>query len=375
MAYAPGAVRYQVFLSSTFRDLEVQRQAVVQAVLELGCIPVAMEIFPATNERQWSYIRRAIDQCDYYVVVSAGLYGSLGPRGLSYTEMEYRYAREIGKPLFALLHEDPSRLPASRREPTVAGRRKLAKFRTLCKQRLCKYWSSQESLVTAFTTSLIRLIQAEPASGWIDGAAYQELASHYRNSQEFVRQIVNLQRFDFKFKSRRMHHVVEDNGDSLLTDEVTIEPLAEEQTLYITGYGAHSGNSSPVVSAYDSQDRSPLSTCILRHNNSQTIFAILLKRPIAPNSARAVTVTCERPQIWKALLARGYANNSLSIERVCDELTIRFDAPAGRTWKALTSTPEIGAVSKSTAKGRSILVWRMSALPRMRIGYSLSLDD
>jgi hypothetical protein len=61
--------RYQVFLSSTFRDLEVERLEVMRALLELDCFPCGMEYFPASNDDQWSFIKDLIDQCDYYVVV------------------------------------------------------------------------------------------------------------------------------------------------------------------------------------------------------------------------------------------------------------------------------------------------------------------
>ena len=86
--------RYQVFVSSTFTDLQEERQEIMQALLELRCIPAGMELFPAANETQWDLIRKVIDDCDYYIVVIGGRYGSIGPDGLSYTEMEYRYALE-----------------------------------------------------------------------------------------------------------------------------------------------------------------------------------------------------------------------------------------------------------------------------------------
>src|ERR1044071_8458243 len=95
--------RYQVFVSSTYRDLQEERQEVMQALLELDCIPAGMELFPAANEDQWTLIKRVIDDCDYYIVIVAGRYGSLGPAGVSYTEMEYRYAGERGKPIIAFL--------------------------------------------------------------------------------------------------------------------------------------------------------------------------------------------------------------------------------------------------------------------------------
>ncbi len=103
--------KYQVFVSSTYIDLLEERQEIMQALLELDCIPAGMELFPASNDDQWSLIKGVIDDCDYYIVVIAGRYGSLSESGLSYTEMEYRYALETGKPVIAFLHKDPDALP------------------------------------------------------------------------------------------------------------------------------------------------------------------------------------------------------------------------------------------------------------------------
>ena len=95
--------RYQVFISSTYADLQEERQEVMQALLELDCIPAGMELFPAANEDQWTLIKRVIDDCDYYMVIVAGRYGTVGPDGVSYTEMEYRYALEQEKPIIGFL--------------------------------------------------------------------------------------------------------------------------------------------------------------------------------------------------------------------------------------------------------------------------------
>lgn len=43
--------RYQVFVSSTFEDLQEERREVMQALLSLNCIPTGMELFPAADER------------------------------------------------------------------------------------------------------------------------------------------------------------------------------------------------------------------------------------------------------------------------------------------------------------------------------------
>jgi hypothetical protein len=372
-------VRYQVFISSTFVDLKPQRQAILQALLELDCIPVGMELFPAVNEQQWTYIKRAISQCDYYVVISAGKYGSLGPRGISYTEMEYRYACEIKKPVIALLHENPWRLPARLREVDPARQTMLEKFRKRCQRKLCKLWSSRDSLVKSFTTSLVRLMHECPSPGWISGKTFETLSEDYGATQHLLRQVLNLHQVDFRFAKRRMTHRVLEDGTGLLEDEVTIQSDSGTLFFYITKYGLHGQSRTtepcrPIVTAFDSRDKSPLSVCILKQNALATCFVVLFGGTEVANRSTTLTVICERARIWDGLMAKGQVDNDLTVERPCDELTMQFEAPPGRSWNGLRSTPVLGSVSKESVNGISVLTWRLKALNRMRIDYRLSFD-
>jgi hypothetical protein len=159
--------RYQVFVSSTYQDLQEERQEVMHALLELDCIPSGMELFPAANESQWSLIKRVIEDCDYYILILAGRYGSCGPDGISYTEMEYRYAAKIGKPIIAFLHKEPGKIQADKCESDKEGKEKLATFRAIVEQKLCKHWTSPAELGSVVSRSLIQLIKTTPAIGWI----------------------------------------------------------------------------------------------------------------------------------------------------------------------------------------------------------------
>lgn len=159
--------RYQVFVSSTYQDLQEERQEVMHALLELDCIPSGMELFPAANESQWSLIKKVIDDCDYYVLILGGRYGSCGPDGLSYTEMEYRYALSIEKPTVAFLHKDPGTIQANRCESRTVGKEKLAAFRLSVEEKLCKHWSTPAELGSVVSRSLIQLIKKTPAVGWV----------------------------------------------------------------------------------------------------------------------------------------------------------------------------------------------------------------
>jgi hypothetical protein len=53
--------RYQVFVSSTYKDLRKERAKVTEALLQLDCFPAGMELFPAAGEDSWSLIKQVID--------------------------------------------------------------------------------------------------------------------------------------------------------------------------------------------------------------------------------------------------------------------------------------------------------------------------
>lgn len=161
--------KFQVFVSSTYHDLQAERQEVMHALLELDCIPSGMELFPAANEDQWSLIKGVIDDCDYYIAVLGGRYGSIGPDGLSYTEMEYRYAVQTGKPVIAFLHGDPAGIAAGRCETSDDGRQKLTAFRDLAQKRMCKSWTTAHELGSVVSRSLIALKKKHPGVGWVRG--------------------------------------------------------------------------------------------------------------------------------------------------------------------------------------------------------------
>ncbi len=141
----------------------------MQALLELDCIPAGMELFPAANEDQWTLIKKVIDDCDYYIVIVAGRYGSLGAEGTSCTEMEYKYALESGKPVIGFLHKDPGSLPANRCESDPENRKKLENFRSFVQKKMCRFWESPADLGSQVSRSLVKLIKNSPGIGWVRG--------------------------------------------------------------------------------------------------------------------------------------------------------------------------------------------------------------
>lgn len=160
--------RFQVFVSSTYRDLIEERAEVMQALLELDCMPAGMELFPAASEEQWSWIKRVIDESDYYIAIIGGRYGSIAAHtGLSYTEMEYRYALDVDKPAITFMHENTNKLPLEKVDIDEEARDKLSDFKQLVQKRLCRFYSTPADLGAKISRSVTQLVRRSPAVGWV----------------------------------------------------------------------------------------------------------------------------------------------------------------------------------------------------------------
>jgi hypothetical protein len=159
-------VKYQVFVSSTYEDLKQEREQVVKAVLEMGHIPVGMEMFSAADAQQWQIISRHIESSDYYVVIVAHRYGSMeGDR--SYTEKEYDYAIERGVPVLAfVIDEKVPRLPASL-EKEKKKRDALERFKDKLRTRYISTWTSTADLYGKVSIALTKQMTASPRPGWV----------------------------------------------------------------------------------------------------------------------------------------------------------------------------------------------------------------
>lgn len=160
--------RYQIFVSSTYTDLRDERAKVIQALMEMDCIPAGMELFPAVDETQWQFIKKVIDDCDYYVLIMGGRYGSLATDGISYTEKEYDYAVDRGLKIIALIHGAPDSLPVSKSDVSPDKLERLSAFRhKVIKGRMVRFWEDATELPGLVATSLSRTIRTYPAVGWV----------------------------------------------------------------------------------------------------------------------------------------------------------------------------------------------------------------
>ena len=162
--------KYQVFISSTYEDLKTERQAAISCLLDMNCIPVGMEQFPASSLSQWEYIKKMIDMSDYYLLIVAGKYGSIDPEeNISYTEKEYRYAIEKKMPILAFLHKNIDLLPAIKVGATDEERERVKNFHNTVKDagRLVDFYSNEDELKYKIAMAMTKIINDAPMPGWV----------------------------------------------------------------------------------------------------------------------------------------------------------------------------------------------------------------
>ena len=273
--------RYQGFVSSTYADLKEERRKVIQTLMEMDCIPAGMEIFPAADEEQFEFIKRVIDDWDYYLLIIGGRYGSTTPEGVSYTEKEYDYAIESELKVIALLHENPDEIPVGKSDIDPVLRDRLNRFREkVATNRLVKFWKTVEELPGLVALSLSKTIKMYPATGWIraDTASNEQLLTELNDIRKENQQL----RTQLAKASVQAKPVVED-----------LAGLDESITVSVRYYDSHYRDYRyKSVTATWADVFAIISPFLLKHPNDEYVCSILGKGLYkkATNYERSATV-------------------------------------------------------------------------------------
>ena len=157
--------KYQIFISSTYEDLREERDKVRDAILSMYHFPVGMELFGAASTEQWEIIKETIDTSDYYILIVGQRYGTVIPdgpdKGISYTEKEFKYAKEKGIPILAFLIDDSVPVKAAYVEKKHI--KEFDKFKADVKKgRTVTWWNNADELAQKVTAALHKEIERHP---------------------------------------------------------------------------------------------------------------------------------------------------------------------------------------------------------------------
>lgn len=159
--------RYQVFISSTYKDLIKYRIAASNAVIFGNNIPAGMEDFKASHMNPTEYIKNVIDRSDYYVLIIGQRFGSMqdASTNTSFTMMEYNYALEKGMIVIPFIYNGKETLPDNDLD---CNQSLLDNFKNeVSTKHTPAYFTNEDELQKMLTQSLNEAIDKYPQSGWI----------------------------------------------------------------------------------------------------------------------------------------------------------------------------------------------------------------
>jgi hypothetical protein len=245
--------KYQVFVSSTYDDLKEERKAVTWEVLKANHIPVGMENFAASDDRGWKTIQRAIDRSDYYVVIVAGMYGSVDPEtGISWTQREYEYALAKGVPVLAFVRDEGTLLAKmTEKDPKRASL--LAGFKAKLNNHHRKTWSELGDLRVEVVHALRNQIDVDeesetPRPGWYrgdeipTGLAVEEFARLSAENSDLRSKLSTME------QAKEMLVLLRDDGSPVADESYAVPSYSIEDSDQRTGQSQRPFNPLALVS-------------------------------------------------------------------------------------------------------------------------------
>jgi hypothetical protein len=239
--------KLQVFVSSTFSDLQEERQAAVEAILTAGHIPAGMELFAAGDESQMNVIKRWIDESDVYMLILGGRYGSIEPKTQkSYTQLEYEYAVEKNKSLFAVVIDEKylekkiKKFGSSVIEKDHSE--KLNSFRKQILTKMVRFFSDPKEIKLAILETMAEFSRRDDLVGWVpgneainSGVIAEEIARLAKENAELQLQIKNLSESTSRYNGLTFEEIYEFlNSQQLDIDEYKNQRFSSEREIEAT---------------------------------------------------------------------------------------------------------------------------------------------
>ncbi len=156
MPTLPRPGQKTAMISSTSLDLPEHRKQVIEACLRQGFHPIAMEHLPACNIGPTVVDTEMLDQADVYIGIYAWRYGEV-PKGqtISYTEMEFNRAVELGIPILVFTIHDDHPLTIKMVETDTVAQKKLGDLKKrACDGRIRAEFKSPDDLRAAVIDAL-----------------------------------------------------------------------------------------------------------------------------------------------------------------------------------------------------------------------------
>ena len=186
--------KYLVYISSTQDDLKAERRELTKIVSELGAVPITMDAFDITREEDRKIIHKAIEDCDYFLNITAHKGGQAVNKSFA-LELEYFYALKAKIPVLALIIGEKARWKESKKEKDAAAKKALEAFKKKLEAHTHDTWINLSDLKQKALSLLSREMNLNPRRGWVpstqavDASVANELSRLIQENETLKSQI------------------------------------------------------------------------------------------------------------------------------------------------------------------------------------------
>lgn len=166
--------RYQIFISTSGRDMQPERMVLSQTLVGMGFFAWGLEHrTPLTT----TLARRQIDECDYVILLLGSQYGEQAISGVSYLSLEYEYALSQAKPIIVFMHEQPENREIDLQETHPQLKDKFLAFRKklLHEAEHIFYFKTPRELELAVRLNIPLMVEQHMGQGWVPAHQAQQL--------------------------------------------------------------------------------------------------------------------------------------------------------------------------------------------------------
>ncbi|MFW1761062.1 DUF4062 domain-containing protein [Acinetobacter calcoaceticus] len=171
--------RYQIFISTSGRDMQPERMVLSQTLVGMGFFAWGLEHrTPLTT----TLARRQIDECDYLILLLGSQYGEQSISGVSYLSLEYEYALSQAKPIIVFMHEQPENREIDLQETHPQLKDKFLAFRKklLHEAKHIFYFKTPRELELAVRLNIPLMVEQHIGQGWVPAHQAQQLEDEIR---------------------------------------------------------------------------------------------------------------------------------------------------------------------------------------------------
>ncbi|MNY86824.1 hypothetical protein D3C78_30360 [compost metagenome] len=180
--------RYQIFISTSGRDMQPERMVLSQTLVGMGFFAWGLEHrTPLTT----TLARRQIDECDYVILLLGSQYGEQAISGVSYLSLEYEYALSQAKPIIVFMHEQPENREIDLQETHPQLKDKFLAFRKklLHEAEHIFYFKTPRELELAVRLNIPLMVEQHMGQGWVPAHQAQQLQDEIRLLRSKISQL------------------------------------------------------------------------------------------------------------------------------------------------------------------------------------------